>query len=482
MPDIQSLPREIVLIEQAAAFLAECQDLDEVRSLGDQAEALRLYHKKAGDSQRAMNAAAECKIRAERREGELLREMAKHQGGPERVRSHDATSPPRLADLGITKSESSRTQAIAAIPVEEFEEVIAEAKGANTELTSQEMIARGQRHQRSARKVARIRERAEAGRAPATGCLLLQGDARRIPLPDRSVDLVFGSPPFMDARTYGIGAQRDCAEWISWMLDMTAEALRVARNCVIWMVGGVTRDRNYWPGPEGLLYEWWRCGGSEYRPCYWHRVGIPGSGGTDWFRAEVDYALCFKRPGELPWSDNTACGHPPRWAPGGAMSHCVSNGTRRNQWGHSGTGDRADRRKDGSTGSARRPSHRIATRAETPGEGSYDPPALANPGNLLSVVVGGGLMGDELAHENEAPFPEGVPEFFIKSLCPPGGIVLDPFSGSGTTVAVARRLGRDGIGMDIRRSQAVIARRRIDGPMSTLAVSGELASDQPEEN
>jgi DNA modification methylase len=40
--------------------------------------------------------------------------------------------------------------------------------------------------------------------------------------------------------------------------------------------------------------------------------------------------------------------------------------------------------------------------------------------------------------------------------------VLDPFSGSGTSVAVALRLGRNGIGMDIRRSQAGIARRRID--------------------
>jgi len=40
--------------------------------------------------------------------------------------------------------------------------------------------------------------------------------------------------------------------------------------------------------------------------------------------------------------------------------------------------------------------------------------------------------------------------------------VLDPFSGSGTTAAVALRLGRNGIGLDIRRRQAEIARRRID--------------------
>src|SRR5262249_44185366 len=48
--------------------------------------------------------------------------------------------------------------------------------------------------------------------------LLLEGDAGRLPLADRSVDLVFGSPPYCDARTYGIAAQRDCGEWIRWML------------------------------------------------------------------------------------------------------------------------------------------------------------------------------------------------------------------------------------------------------------------------
>ena len=73
--------------------------------------------------------------------------------------------------------------------------------------------------------------------------------------------------------------------------------------------------------------------GSAYRPCYWHRVGISGSGGDQWFRADVEYAMCFKRPGPLPWSDNTAMGHPPKWAPGGEMSHRLSDGTRCNPVG-----------------------------------------------------------------------------------------------------------------------------------------------------
>jgi hypothetical protein len=165
----------------------------------NKAEAVRLYAKKAGNAQRLMNDSAELKLRAERRMGELIREMPKQRPG-EYQRSHDATVAPRLREIGIDKSESSRTQAIAAVPPETFETTISEAKQSNRELTSKEMVNLGRRHQRSARKVARLRERAEAARVSATGCLLLQGDARRIPLPDRSVDLVFGSPPFLDAR------------------------------------------------------------------------------------------------------------------------------------------------------------------------------------------------------------------------------------------------------------------------------------------
>ncbi len=70
-------------------------------------------------------------------------------------------------------------------------------------------------------------------------------------------------------------------------------------------------------------------------------------------------------------------------------------------------------------------------------------------------------MGSSLAHENEAPFPEKLAEFFIKSFCAPGSIVLDPFIGSGTTAAVAERFGRRWIGIDIRQSQVELSRKRI---------------------
>lgn len=331
--------------------------------------------------------------------------------------------------------------------------------------------------------------------------------------PENRFDLVLGSPPYCDARTYGIGVQRDCLQWIEWMLTVTEAAARVCKGPVIWVAAGVTRDRNYWPAVEGLMYEWWKRGGTHqlYRPCVFHRIGIPGSGGKDWFRADWEYIACFKKPGALPWSDNTACGHPPKWAPGGEMSNRLSNGSRVNQWGHSidsgatvrdgeflrSQGKRKEqtttklqtrRKKDGS-----RPGRRVLTveRGENGAvtadgqhnnEQPYSEPVIANPGNTIEEKytatylahmlaayetgdwqhfnVGGGVMGHKLAHKSEAPFPTKLVEIFVRSLCPPNGLCLDPFSGSGTTMQVCIEQGRNGIGVDLRESQTEIARRR----------------------
>jgi hypothetical protein len=300
--------------------------------------------------------------------------------------------------------------------------------------------------------------------------LLAQADAVRLPLADRAVNLTVGSPPYMNARTYDDGTlppghvvSRDCAEWVEWMLRVTAECLRVTDGPVVWVVGGVTRDRTYWPGCEGLAWKWWAEGwgergkgthdeGSAYRPCYWHRYGIPGSGGDDWFRGDVEYLLCFKRPGKLPWSDNTADGEAPKFGPGGALSHRLINGGRKMHVLGRGRGGR--RRNGGGKGAE-----------DWANKTGYSVPEVANPGNFLGTgAAGGGNIGHALAHENEAPYPPEVPERFIKSLCPIGGLVLDPFSGSGTTVETALRLDRRAIGLDLRPSQARIARQRLDRP------------------
>ncbi|EHF8257615.1 MULTISPECIES: DNA-methyltransferase [Enterobacteriaceae] len=60
-----------------------------------------------------------------------------------------------------------------------------------------------------------------------------------------------------------------------------------------------------------------------------------------------------------------------------------------------------------------------------------------------------------------APYPEEVCIIPILSTCPPNGIVLDPFVGTGTTTAVACKLGYRSIGIDISKSYLNIAEKRV---------------------
>jgi DNA modification methylase len=67
--------------------------------------------------------------------------------------------------------------------------------------------------------------------------------------------------------------------------------------------------------------------------------------------------------------------------------------------------------------------------------------------------------GDRRCHA--APFPYELPERLIRAYSYIGETVLDPFLGSGTTLAVARDLGRNGIGYEINSGLAAEAIERI---------------------
>jgi hypothetical protein len=269
-------------------------------------------------------------------------------------------------------------------------------------------------------------------------------DATRMPIPDQRVGLVFGSPPYLGARTYGIGAQRGLKDWVDFMLAVTREGLRVSRGLVCWVVAGCTENKVYQPGPEALLYEAWRAGIECWRPACWHKVdpitgggtGQPGSGGKQWLRSDWEYVLAFKNLGPLPYADPTFQKRAPKYGPGGTIR---------------------TRHKDGS---------RVMR--------AFKQPGYVNPGNAIAAGigedeasgivrarVGGGHQGDAECHESEAPFPEALASFFIRGWCAQGDWVYDPFSGSGTTAVVAGYHNRNGFGTDIRLSQVDLASRRM---------------------
>jgi len=63
------------------------------------------------------------------------------------------------------------------------------------------------------------------------------------------------------------------------------------------------------------------------------------------------------------------------------------------------------------------------------------------------------------AHSTQKP--EALLRRIILATSRPGDVVLDPFLGSGTTVAVARKLGRIGIGIEREKSYVKVATKRI---------------------
>ncbi len=61
-----------------------------------------------------------------------------------------------------------------------------------------------------------------------------------------------------------------------------------------------------------------------------------------------------------------------------------------------------------------------------------------------------------------ATFPEKLVESCILAGCRPGGVVLDPFVGSGTTALVAVKNGRGYIGIDLNPDYVEMARERLN--------------------
>jgi len=62
-----------------------------------------------------------------------------------------------------------------------------------------------------------------------------------------------------------------------------------------------------------------------------------------------------------------------------------------------------------------------------------------------------------------ATFPPDLIRPCILAGCPEGGTVLDPFAGSGTTLAVAKEHGRFGVGCELNHEYVTLAIDRIEG-------------------
>jgi len=79
-----------------------------------------------------------------------------------------------------------------------------------------------------------------------------------------------------------------------------------------------------------------------------------------------------------------------------------------------------------------------------------------------------------------AVFPEKLVEPCILAGCPPHGIVLDPFMGSGTVAFVAQKNGRDFLGVELNPEYIELAKNRLNEVQFDLFNAPTKSSEKPQ--
>ena len=91
----------------------------------------------------------------------------------------------------------------------------------------------------------------------------------------------------------------------------------------------------------------------------------------------------------------------------------------------------------------------------------------AYPSNVLHLAT-------ECGNKNHsAAYPEALPDWFIKLFSDEGDLVLDPFVGSGTTCAVAQKLRRNSVGVELKQEYCELAESEVRSSDLLLMEKGD---------
>ncbi len=79
--------------------------------------------------------------------------------------------------------------------------------------------------------------------------------------------------------------------------------------------------------------------------------------------------------------------------------------------------------------------------------------------DIVVIQVSSNDKSEENIHP--AQYPEGLAEWMINLVSRKGGVIIDPFMGSGTSAVAAKKLGRDYVGFEINPEYIKIAEARL---------------------
>lgn len=249
---------------------------------------------------------------------------------------------------------------------------------------------------------------------------LYHGDAATVlaTLPDGSADCIVTSPPYLGLRDYGvagqIGAESSPAEYVAALVAVFREARRVlVDDGTLWLNLGDSYDsaKNLLGIPWRVAFALQDDGWILRNDIIWHKSNAMPESVTDRLSNRHEHLFMLSKSQRY-WFDLDPIREP-----------------------HESTPDRAG-------GTALR--GQKAIRPSGPNSGAYSEGGR-NPGDVWTIAT------QPFGGAHFATMPPALAERCVRAGCKPGGTVLDPFSGSGTTGLAAARHGRRYVGIDLNR-------------------------------
>ncbi|KKR24342.1 MAG: hypothetical protein UY78_C0007G0016 [Parcubacteria group bacterium GW2011_GWA1_53_13] len=260
---------------------------------------------------------------------------------------------------------------------------------------------------------------------------LLLGDCETVlgGIKDNSIDLIVTSPPYTDRRadTYG-GIKPD--KYVDWFTPKSQEFLRVLKptGTFILNIKEATQDREKNLYVLHLILALKEQGWHWTEEFIWHKKNsFPGKW-PNRFRDAWERLLQFNKDPHFSMYQDEVRIPIGKWGDVRLKNLSAADKTRKTSGVGSGFG------------------RKVANWANRD---------LVYPTNVLHIAT-------ETGNKNHsAVFPQAIPEWFIKLFTKEGDWVLDPFAGSGTTLRVAHRLGRNSVGVEVQRKYHRISRNNL---------------------
>ena len=257
-------------------------------------------------------------------------------------------------------------------------------------------------------------------------------------IPDQSINCVLTSPPYYGLRDYGekgqLGLEDTSEEFITNLCNGFEEIKRALRDdgtCWVNIGDTYNKEKSLYGTPFSFALEMVKRGWLLRNTIIWHKESVMPVSVKDRFTCDFEYMFFFTKSKEY-WFEQQF--EPLQEISLKRQKYTFRGGRKNRDHANSGSNTGKDDQWVNEKGRNMRTTWTI------------------NPARQ------GIFSNFETSHF--ATFPKKLCMTPIKAGCPPKGIVLDPFLGSGTTGLVAEELGRNWLGFELNPEYLEIAKKR----------------------